>query len=227
MKWWSLCVLLMFVSGTIVLGREGDVFSLPEPQLDGGPGIKEVMNARRSTRSFSGRSLGLDEVSLLLWASSGKKTDAVTGATRTVPSAGGIYPVVVYLVVRDVDTLEQGVYRYEYRSHTLALVKPGDLSRSLSKAAGGQVYVRTAPVCIVIAADSARMARVYGKRGEQRYVHIDAGHSAQNVYLAACSLSLGTVEVGAFVDERVKSVLGLDDDEAPLLLMPVGHPGRR
>jgi nitroreductase len=71
-----------------------------------------------------------------------------------------------------------------------------------------------------------RTVRVYGKRGEQRYVHMDAGHSAQNLYLAACSLSLGTVEIGAFIDERVKSVLGLEGDEVPLLVMPVGHPIR-
>ncbi len=226
MKWRSLIVALLFVSGPLLLASEDVVFSLPAPRLEGGPGIKGVMNARRSTRRFTKEPLDLKEISLLLWASSGKTTDAVTGATRTVPSAGGIYPVVVYLVVRDVDTLGQGVWRYDYRSHTVTLVKGGDISRPLSQAAGGQVYVRTAPACIVIAASSARMARVYGKRGEQRYLHMDAGHSAQNVYLAACSLSLGTVEVGAFVDERVKSVLGLDNDESPLLIMPVGHPLR-
>ncbi|MBN2323280.1 MAG: SagB/ThcOx family dehydrogenase [Spirochaetes bacterium] len=205
---------------------EDVVFSLPAPRIEGGPGVTEAMNARRSTRRFTDEGLGLEEVSLLLWASSGKTADAVTGATRTVPSAGGLYPVTVYLVARDVDALEQGVWRYDYRSHALTLNKKGDLSKPLSKAAGGQVYVRTAPACIVIAADPGRTARVYGTRGETRYVHMDAGHSAQNVYLAACSLLLGTVEVGAFIDERVKSVLGLEEDETPLLIMPVGHPLR-
>jgi SagB-type dehydrogenase family enzyme len=226
MNWRSLLFFPVFVTVSLLLLSEDAVFSLPAPRLEGGPGIKEVMNARRSTRRFADEGLGLEEVSLLLWAALGKTTDSVTGATRTVPSAGGIYPLVVYLVVREVDTLEQGVWRYDYSSHTVTLVKKGDISRPLSQAAGGQVYVRTAPACIVIAADPRRTVRVYGKRGEQRYVHMDAGHSAQNLYLAACSLSLGTVEIGAFIDERVKSVLGLEGDEVPLLVMPVGHPIR-
>jgi nitroreductase len=51
---------------------------------------------------------------------------------------------------------------------------------------------------------------------------MEVGHVAQNVYLQAQSLGLGTVIIGAFDDERVREVLDLPADESPLALMPVG-----
>ncbi len=67
----------------------------------------------------------------------------------------------------------------------------------------------------------------YGERGI-RYVHMEAGHAAQNVYLQARALGLGTVAVGSFSDGALASALGLGRDASPLYLMPVGrvYPGR-
>ena len=67
----------------------------------------------------------------------------------------------------------------------------------------------------------ARTARKYGDRAA-RYVHIEAGHAAQNVYLQATALGLGTTFVGAFSDGAVADVLELADDHEPLGIMPVG-----
>ena len=219
-------VLLLLLAAAAAMGSERRVFTLPEPSIRGGLGVGEAMNERTSTRRFSKEAVTMQEVSLLLWASSGKTADGTTSATRTIPSAGGIYPVRVYLLAKEVESLERGVYLYDPMAHAVTLVKKGDLSKDLSQAAIGQAFVRTAPACIIITALTDRPGRVYGDRGVERYVRMDAGHAAQNIYLIAASLSLGTVEVGAFIDEKVKGVLGLEK-EVPLLIMPVGHPYRR
>jgi SagB-type dehydrogenase family enzyme len=208
-------------------GEEQTVVRLPKPVWQGGIGVGEALNERRSTRIFTGQGITISDVSLLLWASSGKTEDGATAATRTIPSAGGIYPIRIYLLVKEVESLQQGVYRYDYKDHTVTLVKPGDLSKALSRAAIGQAFVRIAPACIIISARPEWTRRVYGNRGTIRYVHMDAGHAAQNIYLVAASLALGTVEIGAFIDEKVKAVLDLEEDEVPLLILPVGHPARR
>ena len=57
-------------------------------------------------------------------------------------------------------------------------------------------------------------------------MHIEVGGAAQNIYLQAASLGLGTVFIGAFDDDRVSSVLDLPDDEVPLGLMPLGRAVR-
>ena len=75
---------------------------------------------------------------------------------------------------------------------------------------------------LVLAAVYGRTTKKYGQRGA-RYVHIEVGHAAQNVYLQAVSLGLGTVMVGAFQDANVQNLL-LPSAEKPLALMPVGRP---
>ena len=78
-------------------------------------------------------------------------------------------------------------------------------------------------MALVLAAVYERTTKKYGERGI-RYAHIEAGHAAQNVYLQAQALGLGTVVVGAFRDKSVKRVLHMQDDEQPLSIMPVGKP---
>jgi SagB-type dehydrogenase family enzyme len=93
----------------------------------------------------------------------------------------------------------------------------------LAAAALEQDWLNDAPVTIVIAAVYDRTASKYAQRSE-RYVHMEAGHAAQNVHFQAVALELGTVVVGAFDDAEVKRVLRLAVNEEPLCLMPVGKP---
>ncbi len=74
---------------------------------------------------------------------------------------------------------------------------------------------------IVLAAVPRRTTRKYRDRGH-RYVHLEAGHAAQNVYLQATSLGLGTTAVGAFRDARIQAALEMPADHEPLCLLPVG-----
>jgi nitroreductase len=79
----------------------------------------------------------------------------------------------------------------------------------------------------VVTVDPDAPVRFLVERGG-RYLHIEAGHAAQNVYLQAAALGLGTTIVGAFRDEELKRVIGLGAGEEPLAIMPVGMPvGRR
>ena len=192
---------------------------LPKPAIESGISLESAMKARRSVREYSNKPLSTGEVSALLWAAQG--ITARSGG-RTAPSAGALYPLEVYLVAGRVDSLPSGVYRYQPRGHRLHVVAQGDMRGALASAALGQSWVRRAPAVIVIAGVYERSARKYGERAS-RYTHIEVGHAAQNVYLQAEVLDLGTVIVGAFHDRKVQDVLGLPRDHAPLALMPVGH----
>jgi SagB-type dehydrogenase family enzyme len=96
-----------------------------------------------------------------------------------------------------------------------------DLRADLAAAALSQEWMKESAIIIVIAAVYARATQKYGQRGI-RYAHMEVGHAAQNVYLQAASLKLGTTLVGAFDDKRVKEVLKLPSDEQPLGMMPIG-----
>ena len=196
---------------------------LPSPKHRGKVSVEEAIFRRRSTRRYKDEPLTLKEVSQLLWAAGGKTIDGITGATRAYPSAGGIYPLEVYLVAGNVEGLADGIYHYQWQDHTINLIKEGDLRWQLMRAALSQRMVGNAPISLVFTAVYSRTTRRYGKRGEIRYVPMDMGGAGQNVYLQAEALGLGTVTIGAFSDGAVKQVLGVKDEE-PLYIMPVGRP---
>lgn len=125
------------------------------------------------------------------------------------------------MVLGNVEGLRPGLYHYDGRNHTLRLIREGDMRKELASACLGQGHVEVAPINIVIVAHYERTTSRYGQRGI-RYVHIDAGHMGQNIYLQATALGLGTVAVGAFRDEEVKRIIGVEGE--PLYIFPVGRP---
>jgi len=181
--------------------------------------VERALKARRSVRAFQTAPLTLGEISQLLWAAQG-----VTGSAghRTAPSAGALYPLTLYLAVGKVSGLQPGVYRYDPADHSLVRTGEGD-RRALVGAAAGQDWLEQAAAIVVISANPTRTTARYGARG-QRYVHIEAGHAAENLSLQAAALGLGVTDVGTFDDAKVKRVMGLAAAEAPVLLLPIGRP---
>lgn len=196
---------------------------LPPPRERGKLSLEESIMARRSVRYFTADALRIEEVSQMLWAGGGKTLEREYRLGRTAPSAGGIYPLEYYLVAGNVDEIPEGVYHYSWKNHSLLLKKGGDVRPFLARAALNQHFISRAPASIVITAVVEKTASRYGRRGVYRYVPMDAGHSAQNVYLQATALGLGTVDVGAFDDSLVVKVLGVEREE-PLLILPFGKP---
>ena len=206
--------------GAVIMAKQSSVSDvpLPAPVTDGSFSIEAALQARRSVRSYEDRPLTLTEVGQLLWAAQG--TTSARGF-RTAPSAGALYPLELFVVVGDVIDLPAGVYRYHPDTHTLSQTADGDLRIDLSQAALGQRSLAMAPIVLVISAVYERTTAKYRDRG-MRYVLMEAGHAAQNVYLQAVPLEIGTVVIGAFRDQQVQSLLNCGPNERPLYLMPLG-----
>ncbi|MEO0080330.1 MAG: SagB/ThcOx family dehydrogenase [candidate division WOR-3 bacterium] len=207
-----------------------DTILLPEPSFKGKVTVEEALKARRSIRDFQDEPLELAQVAQLLWAAYGVTKPLpgreLRGGLRTAPSAGALYPLEIYLVAGKVTGLGPGVFRYLSERHALVKLAEGDRRKELAAAAWGQDMIARAPAVIVYSAVFERNTRKYGQRGRERFVCMDLGHSAENVYLQAVALGLGTCAVGAFEDSSVKRVIGMTKPEEPLYLMPVGRPRR-
>ena len=191
---------------------------LPGPRYDSNISLEQTLLKRRSVRDYTGEPLTLHEVSQLLWAAQGT-TDP--RGLRTAPSAGALYPLELYVVAGNVKSLSPGVYHYE-PGHQLAKTADGDKRAGLAAAALGQGCIKDGAINIIFTAVYERTTQKYGERGI-RYVHMEAGHAAQNVYLQAVALNLGTVVIGAFHDDKVREILGPTQQEQPLYIMPVGR----
>jgi len=215
------CALLVGGLGPRPMGQEeesqrviGEI-RLPAAQKKGKVSLEEVLTRRRSVRDFSPQTLELAQIGQLMWAAQGI-TDPARGF-RTAPSAGATYPLEIYVVAPD------GHFRYVPQTHRLERLSRTDLRSALGVVAGNQSCVRDAAVDVVIAAVLARTSKKYGTRAV-RYVHLEAGHAAQNILLQATALGLGGVSVGAFYDPQVKQLLGLPDDHDPLYILALGNP---
>lgn len=209
--------------------QEHKKIPLPQPVLQGEMSVEEALLSRRSIRDFTGQQLTKRDLAQLLWAAYGVTQEIgngpsfLRGGLKTAPSAGALYPLEVYALVANVEGIVPGFYRYMTEEHALERMLSGDLRKQLEDATGNQEMVIEAPLSIVFTAIYERTTNKYGIRGRDRYVCMDAGHAAQNVYLQATALNLGTCAMGAFTDEIVRQVLDLRPDEVPLYVMPVGN----
>jgi len=201
---------------------------LPQPRYTSDVSIEETLFNRRSIREFKkDESLTLSDLGQILWSAYGI-TEArsnpyfLRGGLRTAPSAGALYPLEIYLVAGKVDGLSAGIYKYIPDGHSLELMAEGDVRSDLANAALEQDFITDAPASIVFTAIFSRTTQKYGERGRERYVCTDLGHAAQNVYLQAYALEIGTCAVGAFTDKMVSMVMMLENKEEPLYIMPLG-----
>ena len=205
------------------------IIKLPSPQLKGKVSLEETILRRRAVRRYRREPLDLSQLSQILWSAQG-----ITGTRefRAAPSAGATYPLEIFVFVgkqgviaseakQAPEELQAGIYHYEADSHSLSLHKPADLRPDLARATLDQEFIIDAPVDIVVCALYHRTSYRYGRRGE-RYVHIEVGHVGENIHLQAVALGLATVEVGAFHDEEVRKVLGVEEQIKPLYIMPLG-----
>jgi len=198
---------------------EADI-TLPPPSYSSDVSLEETMLRIKSVRRYVNKALTLQQLSQLLWAAQGVKAP---DNRRTAPSAGATYPLEIYTVIGNVEGIDAGIYKYEPYNHSLSKKQDGDFRQDLSAAALGQQSIMQAPFAIVIAAVFERTIGRYGQRGVM-YVHMEAGHAAQNYCLQAVALGLGSVCIGAFDDGEVANVLKLPRNEKPLYIITAGIP---
>jgi len=226
-RYFSICI-LMLVFGLVALfllspdgknqsvfaqGKgKGEVIQLPSPRYDGDVSVEKALSERRSIRSYKDEPLTLNELSQILWAAQGI-TEPGRGL-RTAPSARALFLLEVYVLPGNVKDLPMGIYRYQPKGHELIKIAEGDKKAELYRAVG-QATIKNAPVALVLTGLSEKTQR-------QTWMYLEAGHAAQNVYLQAVSLKLGTVAMGGFNEEDVKKALNLPEKEQPLYIMPIG-----
>lgn len=192
--------------------------TLPDP-VTGEGSLVQAIDERHSVRNFAAEPLSAEQVSTLLWAAHGHRSDN----GRTVPAAGGIYALTIFIAVREAVDLDPGVYVWKPESNELQRTVSGSVASDLQQGAFGQRSVGTAPVVFGIAGSAEEVAQKYGPKAEQ-FVFNEVGHAAQNLLLMATSLGLGAVPMGGFSEEAVADVLQLPKGLQPYYLIPVGVP---
>ncbi len=209
---------------TPVVTNNPKIIPLPRPDAKSSTSIEAALRQRRSKRNLLTDKLSQKQLGQVLWAAQGVTTD---WGGRTAPSAKSTYPLTVYILVNNIDGLENGVYEYipgdRLPAHQLVPIKLGDFGPTLHKDVN-QGSLKDAPLVIVITGDMKKMADAFGGKPSDQMVYLEAGHAAQNVYLQVESLKLGTVVLGGFDPAPVANLLSIPTNKAIIYLIPVGYP---
>ncbi len=201
-----------------------ETVKLPEPEDDKPIYFKDILNKRSTIRSYKkDMPLNLKDLSYILWTAYGFKKDG----GRTVPSAGALYPLDIYIACREIisddkEKIKAGLYHYIPEKHQLKIIKTVDLRKDIAKASLSQMWMADAPCTIIITAEYERITFKYRERGI-RYTLMEVGNVSQNIFLSSFNKGLGCGIVGAFDDNTLKYVLGIKRNHEPLLLMPIGY----
>ncbi|MFT4065995.1 SagB/ThcOx family dehydrogenase [Paraburkholderia sp.] len=189
--------------------------------------LETLLWNRRSVRVYSELPIGLHSMQRILAAAQGITSD---DGKRTAPSAHALYPLELFVVVRRVQGLDPGFYRYSPEDCHLCVVGQAPMDGELlSTMLGDDTWLEDAAAVVVVAARLEEAIRHFaeqqpdGMRGA-RYVQFEAGACTQNMYLAAAAENLGSVVVMGFDDGCLKEVLTLPEDTDPIALFCIGHP---
>ncbi len=186
--------------------------SLPKPEFSNEIKFWDVIKKRRSARTFSSEPISLMDLSQLLYGITGLTRIFPKFAFRTIPSAGGLFPIETYSIINNVEDLKQGIYHYNISEHSLECLREGDFRKIASNTCYGQRMVSKSAVNFFWTAFINRTKIRYGERS-YRYIYLDCGHIGQNFYLVAEGLSLNACVVGAFIDDEVNELLDLNEKE--------------
>jgi SagB-type dehydrogenase family enzyme len=190
--------------------------------------LLEFMKPRQSIWKYPSKNISFAQLSGLLKAAYGvvrrENLGFYTISHRTIPSAGALYPLELYVITLiDIDGLEKGLYYFQKEKEYLVPLKSGDFQEQLKELLlEANETIETASLFLIVTACFARGCEKYPNRG-YRNILLEAGHLAQNVYLYCIDQNLGTVEFSGFLDEELGNFLEIDvRDEAPMTLLAVG-----
>ena len=220
MKRLTIFAMVFACFATLCLGRSRSrtpqmIIQLTDPNLVGYMSLEEALAKRRSVRQFSSEPIKRSQISQLAWAGQGI-TEPQRGL-RTAPSAGATYPIELIFAT------PEGLFVYRPTDHSLMQIGNQDIRNGLAAAASMAESVAGAGCDIIVAGAIRKLTDQY-KDKARTYMHMEAGHIAQNIQLQAVSLGLGSVTVGGFDTKEVRSVCKLTRTLEPLYIICVGYP---
>ena len=204
----NILILMAVVLGTTACLAQN--VKLPAPQKKGGKTVVEALWERQSVNEYSDKMLSQQDLSNLLFAAIGVNRE---NGKLTSPTASNKQEIRVFVFTA------QGVSEYLNKENSLKPVVTGD---HRAKIAGRQEWVNSAPVILLLVADETK----FGSNNERSktMMTLDAGIVCENINLFCAGTGLVTRPRASMDTDAIKTLLGFDETQVPLLNSPVGYP---
>ncbi len=210
-KFASFVLSAAFLAASVNLCAAEKTIKLPPPDKAGGKPLMQCLTERKSERKFDSKPLPPQILSDLLYAADGiSRPDG----RKTVPTARNLQSQEVYAAMAD------GLYLYHPKTHSLDLVKAGDIREKC----GMQAIHKTAPIVLIYVGDVSKI----GKNAAEKvfYAANHAGYASQNVYLYCTSAGLATVVCGLVNKPELEKAMELPRTKRVQLTQPVAYPAK-
>ncbi len=210
-KFASFVLSAAFLAASVNLCAAEKTIKLPPPDKAGGKPLMQCLTERKSERKFDSKPLPPQILSDLLYAADGiSRPDG----RKTVPTARNLQSQEVYAAMAD------GLYLYHPKTHSLDLVKAGDIREKC----GMQAIHKTAPIVLIYVGDVSKI----GKNAAEKvfYAANHAGYASQNVYLYCTSAGLATVVCGLVNKPELEKAMELPGTKRVQLTQPVAYPAK-
>jgi SagB-type dehydrogenase family enzyme len=192
--------------------------------------LEELILKRRSNKPRSDVPISLEDLSHLLQFSYGvtgtvrDKKYQVDLPVRAAPSGGGLYPIDLYFLSRNIEGVEKGIYYYNPHEHSINKVLDLENEEYLSFIGGAsQSELKASSIMFLLVGNFPRNQWKYRERG-YRIVHLDCGHLSQTLLLNAVNLQMVAKPIMGFVDDYFNELLNINGiDESVLCLMNVSY----
>jgi SagB-type dehydrogenase family enzyme len=196
-------------------GSKNNEVSLPDNNNKNQTSLQESIVTRRSNRNFDGEECELEVFSDILKYSAKENSimkydDGVNWAFRPYPSGGGLYPIEIYVYVNNVQKLDNGIYYYNPKRHSLSEIENINLIEKLeSEMPTLENEIKKSSFIVFLVSNMNKMSFKYMERS-YRFALLECGHLAQNILLLTNSYNLKSFPAGAFIDDKVNNFLNLD-----------------
>jgi SagB-type dehydrogenase family enzyme len=174
-------------------GGSAEIIVLPPFEKNNTFSLDRALLERKSASSFADRPLSREELSRLLWATTGVNRE---DGHRTTPSGRGSYPIDVLAA------LPEGVFRYEPKEHRLVRVLGEDIRAKIPN----QDEFKKAAMTMLYLINKEKAYRIDA-------ADLEIGCMGQNLYLEATALGMGARIIGNIKIADVTKILGLKESQ--------------
>lgn len=186
--------------------------------------FQSVFEKRRTCRSYLTDPISINQLSAILyycWGMTGKYEGGDLGdvVLKYSPSGGSRHPTEVYFIANNITTLENGVYHYNVRHHSIGLIKKGTFNDLGVQICSGQKWVEKAAAVFILTALLKRTMWKYEHSHAYRVIHLDAGHLGQTFHLVAECMGLGPFSTAATDNRITEELLGINPLEQPVIYL--------
>lgn len=176
---------------------------------------------RRTTRNFSNKVVSYKEISSILNVLSKRIYDGLLYANY--PSAGGLYPVDVYLYVKDkrVECIDSGIYKYNSLENKIIKINNNVITKKEHFFSNKNVFESSA-FSLLMVSNIKRATIKYGEMGYYFSI-LEVGILIELLSYYCEKNLLGSCCIGNFDFKKIDSLLNLTKDQVPISIMEIGH----